>query len=128
MINEIQIDKAVNWWASAIQNPKFNITDDKHVTFNTAFTESLMSFGVKTLAPDKVELFKQVLRSKLQSEAFQNLVIHRLITDYGPEDELWEAFNESGVSMLNCPSKTRMYFKDGKVTVCYGYGAEEVEL
>jgi hypothetical protein len=120
-----QIKKAVNWWADVIRSPKFDNGDKS--------SAGEMGFMLATMARDKCEpTADQIVEFKKQLgimlEVSENLPYEGLHCDYHPEHLLCEAAEKSGISELNFPWKTSMWFRDGKVTVAYGYAQKPVEI
>lgn len=120
-----QIDKAVNWWSNIIQNPKFDNGDTS--------TAGATGFMLATLARDQckpteaqINDFKKHLKNILENA--EELPYRGLFCDYHPEAPLSEAAEKSGISEMNFPWKTRMWFRDEKVIVSCGYKADLVEL
>ena len=120
-----QIEKAVNWWADIVQKPKFD-NGDKSSAGATCFILATLSRAKCEPTADQIIEFKKNLKTMLENA--ETLPYMGLFCDYQPESPLSEAAEKSGISKLNFPWKTSMWFRDGKVTVSYGYAAELVEI
>ena len=123
-----QIEKAINWWGEVITNPKF---DNGDKSSNGLLCLALASSAQDKMAPnkEKIEKFKINLRKALEMEKANDYMhFHGLHTDYDPDEILADSASKAGISDMNFPWKTHMWFRDGKVTVAYGYAAQPVEI
>jgi len=93
-----QVEKAVDWWSKFVANAGIDPTQ-----------------------------FVGQLRSHLRGPDFGRYGLV-LASDYGAMDDLLEVATKCGIHWEVFPTKAKMYFENGKVTVSYGYGAEEVEI
>lgn len=117
-LTETQIEKAVNWWATAVQAPTF---DDGT---NYPISQKLAQMNVVQVPEEQIELFKTTLRKKLEERG--DLI--QLYFEYKPAIDLAEVLEESGVEEYNIPWKTHMYFHAGQVIVRSGATGKPVEL
>ena len=120
-----QIEKAVNWWADVIQKPRFD-NGDKSEAGGIGAVLASMARDRFSPSEGQVEKFKTYLREELEKEAY--FVFDGLHVDYHPSKELSGAAKKANISELNFPWKTSMWFRDGKVTVAYGYCAKPLEI
>lgn len=118
MLNEKQIEAAVNWWADAIANPNFDNGDPSQ----TGGMCMVMAISLKEgISEEQVEKFKEELTAQLSDEGID---YHGLSVDYGPCRALSDAMRDAGISPTNAPWKTDMMFcPGGVIQVSYGYGA-----
>lgn len=116
-----QIELAVDWWSKVIVNPKFdNGADSVQSELACVMARGL----VKKISESQMKNFKTAL-THILNDLNPVLGLH---CDYGPDFNLSKAFGVARISPANAPYKTNMFFRDGKVSVSYGYGAERVEL
>ncbi len=116
-----QIETAVEWWGNAITNPKF----DNGASDPANLMAAAMARMLKTsISEKKIQAFKAEL-SKLIKNADHN---YHLSCAYGPDVILGKAMKAALIPYSQAPWKTNMDFRDGKVTVSYGYGAERKQL
>ena len=121
ILTEKQIELAVEWWAKAIDNPKFDHGDG---SAGGSFVQALAMQNKTEVTEDQLSVFKKSLAATLRKEDKRN----GLHSDYGPGRLLAEAMTEAEISHTNSPWKTNMHFREGRVEVSYGYGASIVEL
>ncbi len=117
-----QIEAAVNWWANAIRNPKFDDGDDGS---GGGMAMMMATLARKSPNEDEIEAFKVALAEELCSN--ENVAYLGLSCDYGPDGTLADALQKAGMD-VSLPWKTNMNFRDGKVSVSHGYRAEYVDL
>ena len=120
-----QIEKAVNWWADVIQNPKFDNGDGSEIGGVGKVLANMTRDKCKPTL-NQIDEFKKHL--KIMLENAETLPYRGLFCDYHPEGPLIEAAEKSGISEMNFPWKTRMWFRDEKVVLSYGYRADLVEI
>lgn len=122
-LSEVQIEKAVNWWAESIRNPQHDNGDE---SMHGGFARAVVSLGVQKVSDKQVETFKQELRDLLFNHEQAKWGLH---VDYSPDTILTEALRRSAISELNAPWKTHMHFYPNDVVkVSCGYGAEWKEI
>lgn len=111
------IKAAIDWWADAIQSPKF----DNGVDINPA----LMLFAqiTENFTEDQIILFKETLAKGIKEEIkkYGNCTID---VDYHPCEILAIAGQKIGVRPMGYPFKTHMYITQEKVEVSAGYRAD----
>ena len=123
MLNEGQIKAAVDWWANAISNPKFDNGDPSPIGGMCVAMAITLKQGV---SPEQVEKFKAELTNQLSDEG---VAYHVLNVEYGPDLALGDAMRDSGIPSANAPWKTDMIFcGDGSIKVSYGHGAEYKQI
>lgn len=120
--NAGQIKKAVDWWVNAIKNPKH---DNGDTSVHGGFARAFATLGVTEINDEQIEIFKNELTELLQSQEEAKWGLH---VDYNPDVLLNRAMEKAGIGELNAPWKTNMNFRDGKVLVSHGYGADWVEV
>lgn len=132
-LTEEQIEKAVDWWASAIEHPKFDglSQEERRDPKNDSYQlgEMMATVASKTKTSEQIEKFKLALASLLSSDNFNPY--HGLHVDYGPDMTLASAASAAGIdtSITSFPWKTNMWFNDeGNVDVRAGYGAKVEKL
>lgn len=123
MLTKEQIGVAVEWWAKALRNPKFDNGDDSNAG-GMAMVLALMARGNGPSA-GQIETFKSALAVELEKAKNDYYSVN---TDYGPGYVLGLAADKAGISGSAFPWKTMMYFQNGGVQVACGYGAKAVEL
>lgn len=118
MLNEEQIKAAVEWWADAISNPKFDNGDQTKTGGICMGMAVLLKEGV---SEQQVGKFKEELTAQLSDEGIDYVCLN---VDYGPCRALSDAMRDAGIAPTNAPWKTDMqFFGDGSIQVSYGYGA-----
>lgn len=123
MLNEEQIGAAVNWWANAIANPKF---DNGDPSFTGCMCMAMAITLKEGISEEQVEKFKEELKKELGDEA---ACYRGLNVDYDPDKALCDAMSAAKIPTTNAPWKTNMVFcADGSIKVSYGYGAEYKEI
>lgn len=113
---------AVNWWANAIVNPKFDNGDDKN-TGTMAFFLAMMVNSKSSISKEQIDIFKKELADIIVEEMeFSWNGECSLDVDYQPDMLLYEAAREAGInSDMRFPWKTHMYISKDKVSVSEGY-------
>ena len=109
---------AVDWWANAIQSPKF----DNGESINAFITMMLYS-SQKGISEEDLKTFKDTLALDIIAELQRNGRC-TLSVDYNPCAILANAGNEIGLNdMTSFPWKTWMNITEQEVEVSEGYGA-----
>lgn len=110
------IKAAIDWWADAIQSPKFdNGTDINPLLM--LFTQVSNSF-----TEEQIKLFKETLAKGIE-EKMENFGSCTIDVDYHPCEILAIAGQKIGVRPMGYPFKTYMYITQEKVEVSAGYGS-----
>lgn len=116
---------AVNWWANAIVNPKFNNGDDS-MDDEVAFLISMMFSSKNSISKEQIDIFKKVLADiiveQIESSYYREC---RLGVDYHPDMLLYSAAKKAGIdgAMGLFPWKTNMCIRKEKVSVSAGFAA-----
>ena len=126
-LTDEQIEKATNWWADAMVNPRFDglSNEERRDPQNDSYqlAEVMATVSHKNPTNEQLGVFKASLREQLKSDEY---AIRGLHVDYGPDSMLCDAAKAAGIdiTMSLFPWKTNMYFRDdGSVTVSAGYRA-----
>lgn len=119
-LTKTQIEKAVNWWAEVIQNPKMDNGDDSPTG---GMVVMLAMMNIEPVTASQVNDFKSSLNKLLETEEHPELSV-----DYGPSELISKALRDADITASNAPWKTNMWFNNTGVQVKYGYRAEMVEL
>jgi hypothetical protein len=124
VLSEEQIEKAVNWWADQIQNPRYQTLSSEErkdpATLPAAGAEALMTkaaANMPKLGPEQIDTFKKALASILRRENPRYIRV-----DYDPDIYLAGAADEASISHLLFSWKTSMLFENGGVRAGVGYG------
>lgn len=116
---------AVNWWANAIVNPKFDNGDDSMAGGGMAFLMAMMVNTKKNISDEQVKIFKDELANLIMAEMTSPYGC-RLSVDYNPDYILSAAAEKAGIhNDMGFPWKTSMNITKEKVSVWAGYGASE---
>lgn len=125
-ISDEALAAAADWWAKAIQRPKFDNggTDDANM-----LSRMLMYIQAQHIPEPLVEAFRKKLTEMMRERTpagspYLGLTIS---VDYDPDLILREAADATGIPHGNFPWKTVMWLEPdggGQVTVRHGYGAE----
>jgi len=121
-LTDVQIEKAVDWWAGAIERPKFDNGDNSS---SGGFGSMLASLNTDTVTDEQIAEFKKHLTDALREKGHSRFGLN---CDYNPDLTLSEAMKSAGISTNNAPWKTNMNFWKGQVSVSHGYGAPYVNL
>lgn len=116
---------AVNWWANAIVNPKFDNGDDS-TSAGMAFLMAMMVNSKNSITKEQIAIFKKVLAdeivSTIESSSWNRQC--NLSVDYHPDMLLLTAGQKAGIDdYMSFPWKTIMSISAEKVSVSAGYGA-----
>lgn len=122
-LTDEQINGAVDWWANALRNPKFDNGDDSPIGGLAMMLAITGRRGGPTEA--QIATFKELLTAELAKEMDE---YDDLSTDYHPCSELSLCADVAGIDDSHFPWKTIMNFRNGNIQVAYGYGAKLVEL
>jgi len=119
-------EKAVNWWAEVIKNPKFDNGDSSIAgVFAKVLAESL----AKNVTREQIGIFKKELKEILIDLLWEyNHVV--IGVDYHPDQYLSQALEKAGIPEENAPWKTDMQIivNQNKVLVAYGYRSPWEEI
>lgn len=117
---------AAEWWLEKIKDiPSSKYNNGTLAQGGTPLAGILMaqlSGSDTTVTDDKEKAFVKIL-TELISERLNHTKTMYLESDYGPDDILARACNESGVPISKIPWKTIMYICGDTISVKYGYGA-----
>lgn len=117
------IEIATDWWANAIQSPKFDNGDNINPLLLV-----MLSGSRKERSADEIKKFKDCLAKDI-SEEINKYESCSLDVDYHPCPILSKAGNLIGLNgMIDFPIKTNMQISKDSVTVSEGYGAERKTL
>lgn len=105
-LTEQQIEKAAEWWAKAIRNPKFDMGDNSP-TGGMATMLMLLLSSKNEPAEDRYEEFKQELASLLRDPSFH--ATRGLDVDYHPDSTLQQAADNANVDSSRFPIKTHAF-------------------
>lgn len=114
-MNQDKLNAIVNWWAEAIENPKFDMGDNSLVG---QMSESIASGQVKPVSLGEISSFRLYL-----SEQISKSGVDVLSVDYHPCEALHSAMIHADISLNNAPWKTSMVIEKDLVRVKYGYRA-----
>ena len=114
---------AVNWWANAIVNPKFDSGDDR-TNNGMSFLMTMVVNSKKSITKEQIDNFKKELanaivekiNSSTNGECYLNV-------DYDPDVLLSTAAKNAGMSSTEFPWKTSMTVSKNAVSVLAGYTA-----
>lgn len=116
---------AVNWWANALQNPKFDNGDDTATPDSMAFLMRMLVNEKHKITDDQLNLFKKSLADKLLSSLESSSSIYFGV-DYHPDKILYDAAETAGIDDdMGFPWKTSMNVSAEEVSVSAGYGADK---
>lgn len=116
---------AVNWWANAIVNPKFDNGDDSMAGGGMAFLMAMMVNTKKNISNEQIKIFKEELAILIMAEMTSSYSCC-LSVDYNPDCILSAAAEKAGINNnMGFPWKTSMNVSKDKVSVWAGYGASE---
>lgn len=118
---------AVNWWANAIVNPKFDNGDD---STGIAVLLRMMVNTKNSISKEQIAIFKKELADliveQLNSTSYGEC---RLGVDYQPDTLLSTAAQKAGIANdIGFPWKTDMVISKEKVSVSAGYAASWEDL
>jgi hypothetical protein len=118
--------KAAEWWADRVCAPTFDgLTPEERLRpENQAYQTAEMraSMLVKPITAEQRATFVTTLTNILMQADAERL--YYIGVDYHPCRILADAASIAGIPETNFPWKTSMWFKDGKLTVARGYGAQ----
>ena len=117
---EVLADKAANWWADQISNPRFDNSPDNIAAIFASILASSSVFKVNDDQRSKfIEKFKEIFINK-----FNRFSRFSIDVDYGPEKDLADAMEYAEIPLSNAPWKTCMTVdsKDYSIEVKMGYG------
>lgn len=117
------VQVAVNWWANAIANPKFD-NGDKSASGGMASILAMMLSARNTITEEQVKKFKKELAELIVEQLDDSAYTCNLSVDYGPNHILSAAAEKADIPAgMNFPRKTQMTISKDKVTVREGDGA-----
>ena len=115
------ITVAVNWWANAIYNPKFDNGEDSMASLMALMLSSKNSFTKEQLSTFKKELASEIIKNL--NDSYDGECSLRV--DYHPEGLLFTAAKKAGIDDdTSFPWKTCMHISEKEVSVSAGYGAD----
>ena len=112
---------AVNWWANAISNPKFDKGDDRS-SGTMAFLSRMMVNCKKSISQKQLNIFKKELANLIVTQMKQSWSGECTISvDYNPDEILSSAAQKAGLDTgFGFPWKTGMRISQNKVTASAG--------
>ncbi len=131
-LTDRQIEVAVEWWARVLENPKFQTLSPEErrdpASRGAAAAEMIATAFHESPLSEQLEKFKEELAKGLRNASKHER--RWLSVDYGPCGLLGDAAERAGmvVGIQTFPWKTCMRLDDGRVSVSYGYRAEEETL
>ena len=117
---EALAEKAANWWADQISNPRFDNNPD---SMAAVFASILASSSASKVNDDQrskfIEKFKEIFIDK-----FNRFSRFSIDVDYGPEKDLADAMEYAEIPLSNAPWKTCMIVdsRNNTIEVKMGYG------
>ena len=111
---------AVNWWANAITNPKFDNGDDN--------MPDMMNFLLTMLVSSESSINKE--QKAIFKKELAQLIVEEIKTSWYGECSLdvdmmlCSAAQKAGIDEMVFPWKTKMLITKNKVSVSSGYGAQ----
>lgn len=129
---KVAIEKAVEWWADKLRSCKNSglSAAERRNPASGAYqmAEMLMTATKPKVTDEQIETFKSLLASTFKSWPAGAHIW--LDVDYHPDRALADALAGAGIenAMGVLPIKTSMWIEGDKVSVRYGYGADEVQL
>lgn len=104
MINDEMIEKAVDWWANAIQSPKYDNGDSSPAGgVGLMLATMLGNSASKKVGESEISKFKEEL-----GKAIRRVDRIDFYCDYGPTGILTEAMDKAGIPRSLAPWKTTM--------------------
>jgi hypothetical protein len=122
---EKELSVAVAWWADRLRELAKQDNGD-------AMTGALMGLLASRMRPpseEQISTFKVALTEAMRPRMAKPY-LRSIVCDYHPDPALREAAEKAGIE-ADCPPfpiKTGMRIEPGRVSVRYGYGAEEQVL
>lgn len=115
---------AVNWWANAIVNPKFDNGDDS-LAGVIVFISTMMVNSKSSISKEQIGIFKKELADIIVAQMNSSLNGEcRLEVDYHPDKKLYIAAQKASINdYIGFPWKTNMRISKDKVSVSAGYVA-----
>lgn len=115
---------AVNWWANAIVNPKFDNGDDS-VAGEMTFLLAMMVNSKNSISKEQIAIFKKELAQLIIEKMDSSFVGEcRLGVDFHPDRLLYTAAQKAGIdNNMGFPWKTNMRITKNNVSVSAGYAA-----
>ena len=115
-------DRAVELWKRMLRNPKYDNLGNTGTTQERRTSEmaSLMAMTISSnVTEENLEKFGAELKRRILDESRRTLG-----ADYGPDRILSECAEAAGLE-VEFPWKTVMHVYDDRVSLSYGYGAED---
>lgn len=120
-----QIEKAVEWWAKDIQNPRYKQIKPANETEHTIRASALHNINFQNLPELKIKEFKSSLRDHLIKHDSPN----KLEVDFHPSGYLEDVSYTVGIPEANFSIKTEMIFHyNGTVSVSHGFGEPYLKI
>lgn len=115
---------AVNWWANAIVNPKFD-NGDNDMNGAMAIILAMKVNSKRSITKEQIDIFKKELADIIVAQMESSLNEEcRLGVDYHPDMLLCKAAQKAGINDdMGFPWKTTMCINKNKVYVAVGSGA-----
>lgn len=115
---------AVNWWANAIVNPKFD-NGDNSMAGGMAFLMAMMVSKKSSISKDQIDIFKKELADIIVEQMESSYCGEcQLGVDYHPDMLLYSAAQKAGINDdMGFPWKTNMRISKEQVSVSAGYAA-----
>lgn len=111
------VQVAIDWWANAVQSPKFDNGGDVN-----PFLIMMISGNRKSYTEEEIKIFKECLAKNILSQ-IKEYGSCSLSVDYDPCDILADAGNKIGLNSTNYPWKTWMKVSDKIVEVSEGWSS-----
>ena len=120
---------AANWWAEIISRNTRGGNIGNDIDSKMLMTFSDILYPKENISDEQITKFKNVLARKIMDDLCESKgETVRMTCDYGPDILLYEAMKETGINTNRTPFKTDMYINVDYVSVCEGYGSQEVIL
>lgn len=115
---------AVNWWANAIANPKFDNGDDS-IAGGMALLLTMMVNSKSSIGKEQIGIFKKELAEIIVAQMKSSWNGECCLgVDYHPDMLLYNAAQKAGINDdMGFPWKTNMCISKDKVSVSAGYAA-----
>lgn len=117
------VKAAVNWWADAIGDPKFDNGDPEAGAFVASL--AMQENSKSSISKEQIELFKKELAQlvMVKMDLLHNSQCY-LEVDYHPDTSLYIAASKAGIdTRMRFPWKTQMIINKERVTVSAGDAA-----
>ncbi len=121
-----RIDAAVKWWSEKVSSRVHHENGDK--SSSGRFSMALADFLVQPVTDEQKVIFEAELKKEL-TEKYKEWGDYLVVgVDYSPDLPLINAAEKAGINTMNFPFKTYMSFRDNRLSVREGYGAQPVTI